>query len=80
MKEEILKIIAELFNVSVEDLDEETSLENDLNADSIDLMELVLGLEEEYDIEINEDDFQEVETIGDILDRIEKYTDFYGQD
>lgn len=71
MKEEVLEIIAETFEVDIEDLDLNTSLVDDLEADSIQLMELVMLLEDEYDIEIDEEAISSIDTIGDVIDYIE---------
>ncbi|MET3616399.1 acyl carrier protein [Peptoniphilus olsenii] len=71
MKEEILKLIAEEFNMEVNDLDEGMSFQDDLNADSIELVELIMSIEEEYDIEVSEDDLSKFETVGDVIDYLE---------
>ncbi|NLW43196.1 MAG: acyl carrier protein [Tissierellia bacterium] len=71
MKNKILELISDQFNVNVEGIDEDTSFTDDLNADSIQLMELVMTIEEEFEIEISEDDILSIETIGDVVDYIE---------
>jgi acyl carrier protein len=71
MKNKILELISDQFNVNIEDIDEDTSFTDDLNADSIQLMELVMTIEEEFEIEISEDDILSIETIGDVVDYIE---------
>ena len=71
MKDKILEIISEQFNVNVNEIGEDTSFADDLNADSIQLMELVMTIEEEFEIEISEDDILSIETIGDVVDYIE---------
>lgn len=71
MKDKILELISDQFNVNVEGIDEDTSFTDDLNADSIQLMELVMTIEEEFEIEISEDDILSIETIGDVVDYIE---------
>ena len=60
MFEEIRDIIAE--QLSIDDLDEltlDTSLKDDLNADSLDAVEVIMALEDKYDIEISEEDAEE---------------------
>ena len=72
MFEEIRDIIAE--QLSIDDLDEltlDTSLKDDLNADSLDTVEVIMALEDKYDIEIAEEDAEELKTIGDIVNYIE---------
>lgn len=71
MKDKILQIITEQFNVNIDEIGEDTSFADDLNADSIQLMELVMTIEEEFDIEISEDEILSIETIGDVVDYIE---------
>ncbi|MBQ4410642.1 MAG: acyl carrier protein, partial [Firmicutes bacterium] len=65
--EKIREIIAE--QLSVEDIEKitlETSLTNDLEADSLDAVEIIMALEEEYDIEIPDEVAEEFKTVGDI--------------
>ena len=71
MKDKILEIITEQFNVNIDEIGEDTSFADDLNADSIQLMELVMTIEEEFDIELSEDEILSIETIGDVVDYIE---------
>ena len=75
MFEEIRDIIAEQLNI--DDLDEltlDTSLKDDLNADSLDAVEVIMALEDKYDIEIAEEDAEEFKTIGDnIIFTVEIY-------
>lgn len=71
MKERILEIIAEQFNMDVNELDEDMNFQDDLNADSIELVELVMTIEEEYETEVSEDDLEKLKTIGDVIDYVE---------
>lgn len=71
MKDKVLEIIAEQFGVDIDELNEDLSFKDDLGADSIQLMELVMTIEEEFDTEIDEDDILSIETIGDVVDYIE---------
>ena len=50
----------------------ETSYKEDLGADSLDLFEMVMALEEEYDVEIPTDDLENIQTIGDVEEYIKK--------
>ena len=50
----------------------DTSLKDDLNADSLDAVEVIMALEDKYDIEIAEEDAEEFKTIGDIVNYIEE--------
>ncbi len=71
MKDKILELISDQFNIPMEDIDEDTSFVDDLNADSIQLMELIMNIEEEFDVEVEEDDIISIETIGDVIDYID---------
>lgn len=67
MPERMKEIIAEQLNVDVSEINMETSFKDDLGADSLDLFELVMALEEEYDIELPADDLANIATVGDIV-------------
>ena len=67
MFEKMKSIIAAQLNVSEDEVTEEASFKDDLDADSIDLFELVMALEEEYSIEIPMEDYENLETVGDVV-------------
>ncbi len=71
MKNRIMQIIAEQFEIDLEDLNEDMSFSDDLEADSIQIMELIMELEEEFDTEFDEEDIESIETIGDVIGYIE---------
>jgi acyl carrier protein len=64
--EKIKELVAEQLGVEVADLTEETNLKDDLNADSLDLFQIIMSLEEEFGIEIPTEDTESIATIGDI--------------
>lgn len=66
-KSRLRKLIAEQLGVDEEKILETTSFIKDLNADSLDLAELFMSFEEEFDVEISEEDAQKIETFGDVL-------------
>lgn len=68
MLEEMRKIIAEQLNCEESSINEDTSFKEDLGADSLDLFELVMALEERYDIEIPAEELTGLETVGDVLE------------
>ncbi len=68
MLEKIAEIIAEQLNVEVAEVKMESNFKEDLEADSLDLFELVMALEEEYDVEIPSDDLESIATVKDIVD------------
>ena len=72
MLERIKEIVAESLGAEVSALTAETSFKEDLGADSLDLFEMVLALEEEYDVEIPTDDLENIQTIGDVEEYIKK--------
>ncbi|MDU6031943.1 MAG: acyl carrier protein [Peptoniphilus harei] len=71
MKDRILQIIAEQFNIDKDDLTEDMNFQDDLNADSIELVELVMTIEEEFETEVSEEDLERLKTIGDVIEYVE---------
>ena len=67
MLEKMKEIIAYQLGVSEDEVTLEASFKEDLDADSLDLFELVMALEEEYDVEIPSDDLAELNTVGDVI-------------
>ena len=67
MLEMMKEIIADQLGVSEDEVTLEASFKDDLDADSLDLFELVMALEEEYDVEIPSDDLAELNTVGDVI-------------
>ena len=72
VKERVIDIVAEQLGVSKEQITPETSFVNDLGADSLDVVELVMELEEEFDINIPDDAAEKITTVGQAVDYIEK--------
>ena len=68
--EKIQKIIAEEMNLNVEDVKPESRFVEDLAADSLDVIRIVLKLEEEFDIEIPDDAVEQISTVQDAVDQI----------
>ena len=67
MLEKMKEIIADQLGVSEDEVTLEASFKEDLDADSLDLFELVMALEEEYDVEIPSDVLAELNTVGDVI-------------
>lgn len=67
MLEKMKEIISMQLNVSEDDVTEDASFKDDLGADSLDLFELVMELESEYSIEIPMEDYENLETVGDVM-------------
>ena len=72
MLEKIKEIIAESLGTEIRTLTEETSFKEDLGADSLDLFEMVMALEEAFNVEIPSEDLEKIKTIKDVKDYIEK--------
>ncbi len=68
----ISEIIAQELSVSKEEIALETHLQDDLGADSLDAVELVMTIEEEFEIAIPDDETQNLKTVGDIVRFVEK--------
>ncbi|SHH00679.1 acyl carrier protein [Tepidibacter thalassicus] len=72
MFEKVREIIADQLGIdNVETITKETSLINDLEADSLDAVEIMMALEDEFDIEIPDEEAENFKNIGDICDYIE---------
>ncbi|MBO6107196.1 MAG: acyl carrier protein [Stomatobaculum sp.] len=67
MFEEIKNMLAEQLGVSADSINEETSFKDDLGADSLDLFEVIMALEEKYEIEIPTEDLEKMTTVGSVL-------------
>lgn len=68
MFEKVKEIIEEKLNADGMDINESTSFKDDLNADSLDLFEMVMALEDEFGIEIPSEDLEQLLTVGDVLE------------
>jgi acyl carrier protein len=75
VKERVIDIVAEQLGVSKDKISEETSFVNDLGADSLDTVELVMELEEEFDINIPDDAAEKIQTVGQAIEHIEQAVD-----
>ncbi len=72
VEERVIDIVAEQLNESKEKITRETSFVNDLGADSLDTVELVMELEEEFDITIPDDAAEKIQTVGQAIEHIEQ--------
>lgn len=66
----IKEIISQQFNIDSDEINKETSFRDTLNADSLDLVELVMALEDEFGLEVEDEDMEKIKTVGDALDYI----------
>ena len=67
MLEKMKEIIAEQLSVEADTVTESSSFKEDLGADSLDLFELVMALEDEYSVEIPAEDLEQLTTVGDVM-------------
>ncbi len=67
MLEKMQELIADQLSVDADSITEASSFKDDLGADSLDLYELIMALEEEYDVEIPTDDLESISTVGDVI-------------
>lgn len=72
IQDRVIDIVAEQLGVEKEKVSRETSFVNDLGADSLDTVELVMELEEEFDITIPDDVAEKIQTVGQAIEFIEK--------
>ena len=72
MLEKMKEIIAEQLNCDESEINAETKFKDDLGADSLDLFELVMALEEEYGIEIPAEELTEMTTVGSVIDYLKE--------
>ena len=68
--EKLKGIIADVLNVDEEEITMDTTFTDDLGADSLDVYQIIMGLEEEFDIEIPSDAAEQIVTVGDAVEQI----------
>lgn len=69
--DKVVSLISEHFNVSSADVNNDTNFVTDLNADSLDMVELIMAFEEEFDVQIEDEDLSKIKTISDVVGYIE---------
>jgi len=74
LEDKVKKIIAEKLSVDINDIVPEASFVDDLGADSLDLVELIMSMEEEFDIEISDEEAEKLLTVKDVLEYIAKHS------
>ena len=73
MKEKIKNLIADQLCISPDDIADDADIVNDLGADSLDIVEMLMTLEEEFGISIPDEDAMNLKKVGDIVEFIEKH-------
>jgi len=72
--ERVINIVADRLGADKEKVTLEASFKEDLNADSLDVVELIMELEDEFNIEISDEDAEGISTVGEVLNYIESHT------
>ncbi len=70
--EKLKSIIVEVLNVDESEVNMESTFVDDLGADSLDVFQIIMGLEEEFDIEIPNEEAEKIVTVGDAVEQIKK--------
>lgn len=70
--EKLQKIIAEVLNLIEEEIRPDSTFVDDLGADSLDVFQIIMGIEEEFDIEIDNEEAEKITTVQDAVDQIKK--------
>lgn len=73
IEEKIIQIVGEQLSVDKNEIARETSFVNDLNADSLDTVELVMELEDEFDLTIPDEEAEKLKTVGEAIEYIQKH-------
>ena len=68
--DKLREIIAEVLNVAADEITMETTFVDDLGADSLDVFQIIMGIEEEFDIEISNEDAEKIVSVGDAVEQI----------
>ena len=68
--EKLKKVIAEVLNVDPEEITPESTFVDDLGADSLDVYQIIMGIEEEFDIEIPNEEVEKIVSVGDVVEAI----------
>lgn len=73
--EKLKSIISDVLNVDIDGIFMDTTFVNDLGADSLDVFQIITGIEDEFDIEISNEDAETIVTVGDAVAQIKKVTE-----
>ncbi len=68
--EELVKVIVDVLNVDASEITMETTFTDDLGADSLDVFQIIMGIEEKFEIEISNEDAQKIVTVSDAVEQI----------
>ena len=68
--EKLQQIIADVLNVDIDEITPDTTFVDDLGADSLDIFQIIMGIEQEFDIEIPQEEAEKISTVGDAAEAI----------
>ena len=72
--EKLQEIVSDVLNVIKDEITMESNFVDDLGADSLDIFQIIMGIEEAFDIEIDNDDAEKIVTVGDAVEQIKNAT------
>lgn len=72
VEEQVIKIVSDQLDAPKDEVSQTSSFVDDLKADSLDIVELVMALEDEFDIKIPDEDYDKIKTVGDVITYIEE--------
>lgn len=75
MFEKIQEIVAEKLSIDADEITLDSSFVDDLNADSLDIVELIMALEDELDMEIPDEDVEGFKTVGDVVEYVKNHVE-----
>lgn len=70
INEQVIRIVTEQFDSYPDEINEETDFIDDLDADSVDIVSLIMALEDEFEIEFDDEELKSIRTVGDVIDRL----------
>lgn len=73
--EKLIELLCEQLDIEADEVNENTDIVNDLGADSLDVVDLVMTLEDEFDIEIPDEDIEKIRTVGELAHYLEEHID-----
>ncbi|KRQ86950.1 Acyl carrier protein [Caloramator mitchellensis] len=73
--EKVKERISDILGVDTDDITMDSHFIDDLGADSLDIVELIMALEEDFDLEIPDEDAEKIQTVGDVVEYIKEHTD-----
>ncbi len=70
--EKVKSILSEQFDASEDSITAETTIQDDLGADSLDVVDLIMSIEDEFEIEVPDEEVENIKTVGNLVEFIEK--------